>query len=91
MGRNVRHPYSPEQIAKMTKPLVKAVERISRQEEVMRRAQVESVLIGDAMIRRSYHRILRFAAALERAIEKSSGRQSPAPWDEVDHFSDPNG
>lgn len=82
MKRGLKKQYTPDRLERLARTLEQSAAKIARHAESMRQDHVVHVLVGDAMLRRSYDQISKFAVAIERELQKSRARGADAPWDD---------
>ncbi len=76
--------YTPDRLETMAKCLKELADDLGTKANAMRSDEIDSVDLGDAMVRRSYNYFLHFAAAVERAVDRhregKTGRSPKVPW-----------
>jgi hypothetical protein len=83
MSSSHRRRITSDELEKIARHFQAVASDLERQADEMRRASMDSVLAGDAMLRRGYRYACAFIAVVQREIFRATSK-TQAPWDEPD-------
>ena len=82
--KDSNEPYTPERLEVLARCLKHLAVDVDRHAQTMRTGGIDSIELGDAMLRRSYKHIQHFVVAIERAVDRRHSERSGgiprAPW-----------